>query len=101
VADGGTGQAVKKYGTITPSGDRVIPPVVEPVDTEPAECGQLRAQISSLMDMIRVLEERKRRLDPKNELDRARIEGINDEISELDVQLSPLRQRLTAIDCWV
>jgi beta-glucosidase/6-phospho-beta-glucosidase/beta-galactosidase len=101
VADGGTGQAVKKYGTITPSGDRVIPPVVELEDTEPAECGQLRAQISSLMDMIRVLEERKRRLDPKNQLDRARIEGINDEISELDAQLSPLRQRQTAIDCWV
>ena len=26
VADGGIGRAVKKYGTITPSGDRVIPP---------------------------------------------------------------------------
>ena len=69
-------------------------------DTQPSECGSLRGQIDQTNDRIRLLNDAKIELDPKDPQDKELIEGYNAQIGQLRREVWKMRQRMTAIECW-
>jgi predicted nucleic acid-binding Zn-ribbon protein len=69
-------------------------------DTQPSECGSLRGQIDRTNDRIRLLNDAKNDLDPKDSQDKELIEEYNARIGQLRREVWEMRQRMTAIGCW-
>jgi hypothetical protein len=82
---------VEWFGQFTPNVAVTVP--------EPAECGQIRAQISEHYRYIQLLNSSQEGLDPKNRGDRAKILVIQQQIAGHEEQIAALNQRAARIGC--
>jgi NTE family protein len=70
-----------------------------PVAPEPAECGQIRADLAGLNGSLLPLFAAKEGLDPRDPQDKGDIQAINAQIAAIDKQIADARARGTALGC--
>lgn len=71
----------------------------ELLSTETSECVQIRSQIAKYREEIRLLQESKNSLNPRDRIDRQEILQINKDIASLGTKIRGLEERAASLGC--